>query len=790
MKNSHRAIPTPRSLILGLSISAALAAASVQAQDDSESEVELAVAATSEGLEVVVVTAEKRETDLQSTPVSITALDGQYLDDYGIDGIQEIGNRVAGLSFETVDRANPEVNIRGTDSGSTPGEDGGVTLFIDEVFYAGSDMGLDLFDIERIEVLRGPQGTLFGRNTTGGAINVVTKRPTENVTGDFQFTYGRWNQRILKGGISGPLADNVFGSVAVKTENTHGWVDNFTTGNAIADIDQWSLRSKLRYFSDTGMEANLTLSYMKDNSGGVAFFAMPGSRVPNLIPNTLVGETDKATNAFDGSTDREAYGATLRLEWDTSWLGNSTVTSITAWHTNDTVVVGPDQAATGARDVYILFSRTPEDTTFSQELRLSGQQGNLTWTAGLYYLDIVRFEVNRVRASWHAMSDVALLNANCEMFGLCPPGGAGSLLAPTDSPRQPFGFDTSGGADVDTNSFAGFGQIDWALNDISNLSVGLRWTRDEREGRSFTYDDYGIFNPFSWQTYDVSYDESWTALTPKVTYDINFVDWNGFDSFFIYASVARGYNAGGFAADTNPDAALRGYDPEYATNYEAGIKTRFWQNRAQFNLTGYQMDYTDLVTGVVTVNDAGFPFTAQQNAGKATIKGLEVDVVVLLTQNLTASMGYSWADAVYDELISGEDDLSGNRIEQTPEHSVNLDLMYSTTVGQGEMSWALNYAYRSEKTFGQDEAAEANIIPLTDYAKLNADLSYAVNNWRFSIWGKNLTNEQELNFQIGGALEGFVFNTQFGIDPQGSTYTTGGLAQPRSYGITVSRNWQ
>ena len=759
------------------SVVAALAAAFAWAQDDAAPRV----------IEEVIVTAEKRETNLQTTPISVTALDGQYLDDYGIDSIQEMGNRIAGVALETVDRTDPGLFIRGNGGGSTAGEDAGVSLFIDEVLYTGADMGVDLFDVERIEVLRGPQGTLFGRNVVGGAINVVTEKPNETPSGALQFTYGRWNQMILKGKVSGPLADNLFGSLAVKTENTDGWAENLTTGNDMGGIDQWSLRGKLRRFTDNGLEANLTFSYMKDTSGGIPFFVLEGSHVPNLMPNTLVGEDDRVTNSFDGATKRQAYGATLRLERDTDWLGNATITSITAWHTNDSETEGPDQAAAGAADVYILFNRFPEDTTFSQELRLSGQTDRLIWTAGLYYLDVSRSELNNVLAQWHPMSDVAAFNAGCAMFGMC--AAPNTLLAPADSPNQPFGFDTAGGADVDTNSIATFGQVTWALNDISNLTVGLRWTRDAREGRSFTTGDFGVFNPFSLQRYDVTYDGSWSAVTPKLTYDVN-LDLGGFDSFFVYASAARGFNSGGFATAPTPDAALRGYDPEYALNYELGVKTRFWQNRAQINLTGYHTGYTDLVTGVITVNEAGFPFTAQQNAGKATIKGLELEVTALLTPKLTASLSGSFTDAVYDELISGESDLSGNRIEHTPRRAVNLDLEYATPVSQGELAFAVNYSYRSEKTFGQDEAAEAGVTPLTDYAKLNGDVSYRFGDWRVAVWGKNLTNEQELNFQVGGALEGFVFNTLFGIDPQGSTYTAGGLAQPRSYGVTVARNWQ
>ena len=783
MSNTSKGRLAGELLLPGLAALAALFAASAGAQGGSAED-------GSYGLEEIIVTAEKRETNLQTTPISVTALDGQYLEDYGIDSVQEMGNRVVGFSFEMVDRADPGLFIRGSGGGSTAGEDSGVSLFIDEVFYAGSDMGVDLFDVERIEVLRGPQGTLFGRNVVGGAINVVTEKPDENLDGALEMTYGRWSQMIFKGKISGPLADNLFGAVAVKTETTDGWASNLTTGNDMGDIDQWSVRGKLRYFADAGLEANLTLSYMKDDSGGIPFFVLEGSNVPNLIPNTLVGEDDRVTNSFDGGTDREAYGATLRLEWDTGWLADSTVTSITAWHTNDSKAVGPDQAAAGAPEVYILFNRFPEDTTFSQELRLAGQTDRFTWTTGLYYLDIERYELNNVVAQWHPMSDVALFNAGCEMFGACP-DGANTLLAPAGSPNQPYGFDTFGGADIDTNSFALFGQVGWAMNDISNLTFGMRWTKDKREGRSFTYGDYGVFNPFALQPYDVTYKGSWAAFTPKVAYDITLEDWGGFDSFFVYASIARGYNSGGFGApETNPDAAVRGYDPEYALNYELGVKTRFLENRAQLNLTGYYTDYTDLVTGVVTVNEAGFPFTAQQNAGKATIKGLELEATALLSRNLTASLSYSLTDAVYDELISGEDDLSGNRIEQTPKHAVNMDLMYAVAVGQGELAFSLNYSYRSEKTFGQDEAAEADVIPLTDYGKLNADVSYSINNWRISVWGKNLTDEQELNFQIGGALEGFVFNTIFGIDPEGAIYTAGGLAQPVSYGVTVSRTWE
>ena len=745
-------------------------------------------------LEEIIVTAEKRETNLQNTAVSVTALDGEYLADYGIDDIAELGNRVVGLAFEAVDRTEPGLYLRGNGGGSTAGEDAGVSLFIDEVYYAGSDVGVDLFDIERVEVLRGPQGTLFGRNVVGGAIHIVTEKPDEEFDGALELTAGRWSQTILNGKISGALSDNLFASLAMKSEHTDGWAENLTTGGDMGSIEQWSMRGKLRHFSDTGIETNLSLSYLKDDSGGIPFFVLPGSSVPNLIPNTLVDQEDRVTNAFDGSTDREAKGWTLRVEIPVPAGADVTLTSITAWHGNDSMAVGPDQAATGSPDVFILFSGLREDSTASQELRLTGLSERAAWTAGLYYMDVDRLNVPQVQAQWHPMSEVAALNSVCHMFGLCPPDQPNTLLAPADSPNQPLGFVTTAGADVNTTSLAAFGQVSYALNDASNLTVGMRWTRDEREGRSFVRGDYGPFNPFASQLYDVTYDGSWSAFTPKLTYDMLWEGLDSFDSVFFYATVARGFNSGGFAVNTTPQAAVRGYDPEYAINYELGVKTRFYDNRAQLNVTAYYTDYTDLVTGVVTVTEAGFPFTSQQNAGKATIKGIELEATALLTERFTASLSYAYTDGVYDELIDeqpgGSTDLSGNRIEQSPRNAVNVDLNYGLPVGDGELAFALNYSYRSEKTFGQDEAAEVNTIPLTDYAKVNVDVSYAWAGWRIAAWGKNLTNEQELNFQIGGALEGFVYNRQFGIDPMTATYTAGGLAQPRSYGVTVSKRWQ
>ena len=761
--------------VLGVSL-----AATGQAQD---AEVSVASGVV---IEEVVVTALKRETNLQETPVAVSVLDGDYLNAWGIRNVQEASNRAVGMSFGSQSRATSVLSLRGAPSAGGAGLDSAVVLFIDEVYYGDPSYPvLDLLDLERLEVLRGPQGTLFGRNVVGGALSFVTQTPDENLRSAIEATYGSWNQVVLKGMVSGPLADSTHGQVAFKYENSDGWAENLLTGSKLAGLDLFSMRGKLRHRISDSLEIQLSVDYFTDQSGGTPFFVLEGSNAPALQPGTLVGSTDKTQLSFDGGTDREGGGFNLRATWNGQALGGSTLTSITAWYTSDSSSVGPDQlpgsnAAVGNNHIGIRF----ENDTFTQEVRLEGEVDALAWISGLYYLKTDATDITEFGVRLDPMSQMAFANTDpLNFFGIPTPPG--TLFSQTN----PLGFDSGNQTTIETESFAVFGHLTYAVTDWSNLTGGLRWTSDSKGGHLSTNGDVGPANPFVVEIFRVDVEDSWSAVSGRVTLDANFDDLGAFDDFYAYASYSRGFKSGGFTAAANSTTSSDPYDPEYANSYEVGIKTRFWQSRAQFNLIYYHTDYSDLQVDFIGLTESGIPLTYTSNAGEASVDGIETEFAILLSENLTLSASYAWTDGQYDKFdLGGGGDFSGNRIQQTPRNSRNLDLTYSVPFRSGQLSLNGNYSYRSEQTFGQDEAAETKVFGMTDYANVNATAAYAINSWRFSVWGKNLTDEQAVNTALIGAVEPFV-RSPF-LDPMEFSFTTGSLAPPRSYGVTVTKNWE
>ena len=737
-------------------------------------------------IEEIVVTALKRETNLQETPVAATVLDGDYLSDWGLRDIEEVGNRVAGLSFGAQSRATSVLSLRGAPSAGGAGLDSAVVLFIDEVYYGDPSYPvLDLLDLERLEVLRGPQGTLFGRNVVGGALSFVTQTPDENPRTAIEATYGSWDQIVLKGMASGPLADSTYGQLAFKYEESDGWAENLLTGNKLAGLDLVSVRGKLRHQPSDRLEIQLSADYFTDQSGGSPFFVLKGSTAPALQPGTLVGSKDKTQLSFDGGTDRKGGGVNLRATYDGEWLGGSTLTSITAWHSSDSLSIGPDQlpgsnAAVGNNHTSIRV----ENDTFSQELRLDGELDALTWVGGLYYLKTDATDTTRFGVRADPMSLIAFANTDpLNFFGIPTPPG--TLFSPTN----PLGFDSSNQTSIETESFAVFGHLTYAVSDWSNLTGGLRWTSDSKGGYISTAGDVGPANPFVVEIFKVDVDDSWDAVSGRVTLDASFDDLGAFDNLYAYASYARGFKSGGFTAASNSATSADPYDPEYADSYEVGIKTRFWQSRAQLNLIYFHTNYSDLQVDFIGVTESGIPQTYTSNAGKASVDGVETEFTALLSENLTLTASHSWIDGQYDKFDLGfGGDFSGNRIQQTPRNSMNFDLTYRVPLGSGQLSLNGNYSYRSEQTFGQNEAAETEVFGLTDYANVNATIAYAINGWRFSVWGKNLSDEQAVNTALIGAVEPFVRNPF--LDPMNFSFTTGSLAPPRSYGVTVAKSWE
>ena len=719
-------------------------------------------------LEEIVVTAQRREQNLQETPVAITAFTGNYLEEFGVDDVSEVGERTPGFGFYQITRGQTNLALRGAfNSDSSPGVDQGVAVFIDEVFLGRpGDFQLDLFDLERIEVLRGPQGTLFGRNVTGGAVSVVTETPDENFRAKAQVSYGRFNDINLAAKVSGELAEDIFGSVSLKYQNSDGYADNPVTGGEEGGIDLFSIRSKLRFLPADDLDVVLAVDASRDRSQGTPYSIIAGD--PVLLTGIELNpdlDSDLTFQARDGETDRDSYGVSLHVNWYTDWLGGSTLTSISAYRDSSNITLGIDEVPAPTADSFFFFDTAPESQQFSQELRLAGETSNLIWVAGVYYLNLET-------------------STQVTFSGARVPGSFLDVFTPFPDNFRNDSFQT-----VETESYAVFSQVTYALNNWSNLTFGARWTQDDKKGNARVTGTSGT--PFLLPTiapFAVDLDEDWGEFTPKVVYDMIFDDVAGFDTIFAYISAAKGYKAGGWNIPGDPVNAATPFDPEEVWNYEAGIKTRFWDERAQLNLTYFHTDYEDRQELLIQTF-LGVPNQVTQNAGEAEVDGIELEVSALLTGNLFAGLSYSYSDGEFTDFIDvGSQNFTGNRLPQLPEHALNLDLRYTVPVGEGELVLIGNFSYSSDKTFFPNEAAEAPIFDLTDNESVNLTARYKIDGWEFSVWGKNLTDNRPITFALTALGTYMLTPEEFLFAGESVVGAVTGV--PRTYGVTVTRSWE
>ena len=731
-------------------------------------------------LEEIVVTAQKRERNLQETPIAVTALTASYLDNFNIDELSEIGARSPGFSMHQTDRSTTYLSLRGSfASVAAPGFDQPVAVFIDEVYYGRvSELQLDLIDIARVEVLRGPQGTLFGRNVVGGAISIITEEPDEDARGSIKASFGNLNSVNVGAKASGPLGDNVFAGVALKYEDADGWATNAVTGGKQGGVELFSGRGKLRFLPGDSVDVTLTAQYSQDQSGGIPFFAVHGD--PQLLPGVIINDDQNYSSsttqlAVDGGTDRESYGFNANLQWDNDWFGGATLVSVTSWRDSNAVSTDLEEVPFPDPSQFFRFSNDSDVQQFSQELRLEGDSGSLAWTTGLYYLNL-----DAQRLAWFT-ANVGLPGSFLDVI----PG----------PPFIPIRFATHQDARVKTKSYAVFGEFTYALNDWSNLTLGGRWTKDKKTG--MTAVEGRQPSPFlrfdSVPGYSVPLDDSWDAFTPRIIYDLSFDDVGPFDNIFGYVTIARGFKSGGYNLADNAAGAQTSFDPELSWNYEIGIKTRFWSDRGQLNAALFQVKSKDLQVNQI-LDAGGIPTTFTSNAGKSKVRGVELEGSLLISENLQANFTYAYTDGKYTEFLSRNantgqlQDFAGNRLPQTPENTVSFDVEYSVPLAIGELSLLGNLSFRDDVTFNPDAAnEERSIFDNTGFINLNLTASYERGPWKVSLWGKNLTDERSLLFVVDALAGAFLTPPEIF---SGEDYFTGAISNPRTYGITLSRSWE
>jgi len=688
------------------------------------------------GLDEIVVTAERRETSLQKTPVAVSALGGEFIRDARIDDVSDVTTKVPGLVINYVTGTQAQIALRGAGSQvDGPFADQAVAIFVDDVFI-GEEAGIDfdLFDIERIEVLRGPQGTLFGRNVVGGAVNIITRSPSSNPDAVIEATYGRFDQLDIRGMVSGPLIlDTLAAQLSFSSKNSDGAFYNATTGNRVGAADEQSMRLKFRFTPNDRTKFDLTGNYSRnkgfgapaDLSGDVGSIAMfdPSPNVVNMN--------------VDGGYNRKTWGVTGRLEHDFNGI---VLTSISAYREGEHETVF-DTDATAFRTIE--FTQRNDIQQFSQELRLTGESDALQWVAGLYYLNL---DITKIEDVFVA-------------------GAPGSILEAITGGAT---FPEQLGQEAHTRSYAAYAQGTYSLTDRLRATAGLRYSYDKKFGRAFCI----IPGIQCGEVYDVPLSESWDAFTPKFTLDYDLAD-----DALVYATVSRGFKGGGFPASSpDPASAVVPYNPEYAWNYEIGLKSRFLDNRLQANITAFRVEYSDLQTQ--QLDGARIII---RNAGKAHVNGIELELAARPVPQLDLFANYAYLDAVYDRLVIETDDFSGNRINFTPKHSLSAGGSYrwdfandSSIVFRADVS-------RRSKVFHEPSNPAKGAVKYDALA--NASLTYGLpgGSWEVALWGKNIFNER---YQLT-ALERSVFLLPAANFLAGDQVFYGAYNEPSTYGVTI-----
>ncbi|ASK89458.1 pesticin receptor [Sphingorhabdus sp. SMR4y] len=708
-----------------------IAPAAAQAQSS-----EMASESNDDG--AIVVTARRREERLNDVPIAITAYSAEMLEQQGAVDITDIGLTTPNTTLESSRGTNSTLSafIRGIgQQDPVSGFEQGVGIYLDDVYLNRPQAAvLDIYDVERIEVLRGPQGTLYGRNTIGGAVKYVTKRLPQDPSFKARVTYGTYDQAEAVVTASMPIGDLVRVGASGARLSRGGFGDNLTNGLENYNKDIWAGRGTLEV-GGYGEPVLIRISgdYTKDKSnprGGHRLIpgAVSGAPVLDDVFDTRGGLNDPVQ-------DIEAYGVAMNITANLS--DTVTLRSISAWRKDDTATP-IDFDALPAVDLDVPgFYRNEQ---ISQEFQLLYEGDKLNGLVGFYYLD----------AKADTLFDVRLFTTFA------------GLTAFTQ-------------AEVDTETYAVFADFTYDFTEQLSLSLGGRYTWDERTasilrqnylgGGSPTFGGAGI--PFGAPGTDFEGSANFKKFTPRAS-----LSYKPTPDHNIYASFSQGFKGGGFdprgvgvnAPTTNASgipsdaevATFLSFQPESVDSYEVGYKGSLLDGALNIALAGFYTDYTDVqIPGSVACTVAGLPSFCGviNNAGKATLKGIELEASARLGEDLMAggdrvmfSGALGYIDAEYDEYITNiggvpTDVAEFRSVQNTPEWTASGTLSYSAPAGDGDIYFGTTLSYRSKTN--QFEIANP-FIDQKGFALLDANLVYNApdKRWSIGLHGKNLTNKR------------------------------------------------
>ena len=673
-------------------------------------------AQASSGLETVVVTARKRAENLQRVPVSVTALSAADLQEKSLTSFEDVGQFVPNFNFDHQGqngRTGALVYIRGIgQSDSVITNDPGVGIYLDGVYVArmqGLDM--NMMDIKSIEVLRGPQGTLFGKNTIGGAVNIVTNNPSlEDLTGNIQATTGSYSRFDVGGVLNVPIEqDKLAVRLTGLLEKQNGYGVSLSDGQHMGDTNRMMGSAKFLYQPLSNLSVLLSIDGGRIREDGAVNKLVQVSSVPlvnvlNLISNPPFDNRWITNSDFTNYSNSRTFnnadtaGASLTVTWDTDLM---TIKSITAYQNNKSKSgVDPD----GSPFTIIYETDGVGQHQWSQEFQFSGTDlGNrLKWVGGLYYF------------SEDAGSHIVDLVYN-------------ELV--------PLGIDINFTTDLHerNTSYAAYGQGTYFLTHKLSTTLGARYTIDQKKGDVHQYaQDTGAQNvPFTAKS------RSWDSFSPQGS-----ISYQWTPDVMTYISAANGFKSGGFNGRAEASAGFVSYNPETVWTYEAGLRSQMLDEKLRFNATLFLSEYRDIQFTVIQGSSGGVPTTIVGNAGSAEIKGGELEIEALPLDGLILSGALGLTDAHYTKVSPAAAPITTQtNFSDTPKWSGTLSAQYTVPIGDSfDLSGRIDYAYKSKVYFN---ASNSPWTTLKSYGVANARMTFETQDqtWSLSVFGTNITNE-------------------------------------------------
>ncbi|WP_269619641.1 TonB-dependent receptor [Zhongshania sp. BJYM1] len=681
-------------------------------------------------LEEVIVTAQKRSESLQEVPIAVQALGGEALDEAGIGDTLDLQLVTPGFVVSTTGPAS-QMYLRGIGNRlALAGLDPSVAIYMDDQYIGVAQAGLFEFaDVERIEVLKGPQGTLYGRNASGGAIRIVTKGVDDELNGKLSATLGNYNTRKFSGTVSVPLSDSFGVRLSALTSGRDGYADNISTEglSELDDGDFSAYRVKAAWRITDTIDTTLSLGMTDQddtNSSDLIVLGPPEYSLGLSLGGVTGTSQGKVGTSISDKTKTETSDAALRINISGETVDFSSITTYWDFEQNGSLELD----GTSARALE--FFGIPQETeSFSQELQwLSIMNESWDWVAGLYYYE--------QESSFEGLVDRS------------------DTAAVAGGPS----YVSQGYQNAETLAYAAFGQTTYHLDDSWSLTLGGRYNYEEKKAivRKSKYVAVTV-------TPEYSDKQDWTEFTPKAT-----LQYTLEDEGMVYFTFARGFKSGGYNYTASTINPITGepeppVDPELLDMYEFGWKTELMDNRFRLNGSLYYYDYQDLqVTANTTDPSSGVQANITRNAANAEVLGLDLEFTLLVGEYWTLNGAFNFMDSEYQDFIASAQmyngvlnnnsdpgmsavayDASGHELLRAPDFSGYMTISYDIPVSSGRAPVSVTYSYKSSYKYDFIADTSTSALEQDAYGILNARASYYTSDdkWQFTIWGKNLLDE-------------------------------------------------